>query len=78
MKKDYELEALCYAEKHGIIEYHVTNNRMVYYPTYPMEHTTYKAEVNLDTLKETREPLKKYYKAYKGKIAGRYFSCWDY
>ena len=76
--KDYEYEALRYAEKHGIIEYHVKKNLMIFYPTYPMERTTYKAVVNLDTQKETREPLKKYYKAYQGKIAGRYYACWDY
>lgn len=51
---------------------------MVYYPTYPMEHTTYKAVVNLDTFEETREPLKKYFKAYSGKIGGRYQACWDF
>lgn len=70
--------ALIYAEQYGIIEYHVKGNRMIYYPTYPEEHMTYKAVVNLDTFKETREPLKKYYKAYKGLIGGKYQACWDF
>ena len=74
----YEASALVYAEHYGIIEFHVKGNQMIFYPTYPMEHRTYKATVNLDTFKETREPLKKYYKAYQGKIGGRYCACWDY
>ena len=74
----YKAGALIYAEEYGIVEYHVQGNQMIYYPTYPMEHRTYKATVNLDTFKETREPLKKYYKAYQGKIGGRYCACWDY
>ena len=78
MKIDYGYIALCYAEHYGIIEFHVKDNLMIYYPTYPMEHATYRATVNLDTMKETREPLKKYYKAYSGKIGGRYCACWDF
>lgn len=73
-----EASALIYAEEYGILEYHIKGNQMIYYPTYPEEHATYKAVVDLDTFKETREPLKKYYKAYQGKIAGRYYACWDY
>ena len=75
---DYEHKALLFAEHYGIIEYYVKGNTMFFYPTYPMEHMTYKAVVNLDTMKETRKPLKRYYKAYAGKIAGRYYACWDY
>lgn len=74
----YTACALVYAEEYGIIEYHVKGNLMIYYPTYPEEHATYKTVVNLDTFEEKREPLKKYYKAYQGLIGGRYQACWDY
>ena len=70
--------AVIYAEEYGILEFHVKGNQMIYYPTYPEEHMTYKAVVNLDTFEETRTPLRKYYKAYKAKIGGRYCACWDY
>lgn len=70
--------AIVYGEEHGIVEYHVKDNHMIFYPTYPMERKTYKAVVNLDTFEETREPLKKYFKAYSGKIGGRYQACWDF
>lgn len=67
-----ETVALIYAEKHGVIEYHVRKGKMIYYTSFPMEHMTYKATVDLETLKETREPLRRYFVAYEGKIGGRY------
>ena len=74
----YKASALVYAEEYGILEYHVKDNQMIYYPTYPMEHTTYKAVVSLDTFEESREPLKKYYEPYHGLIGGKYQACLDY
>ena len=70
--RDYDHIALCYAEDHGIIEYHVNGNTMVFYTSFPMEHMTYRGEVNLDTLEETREPMNGYYKPYKSLIGGKY------
>lgn len=70
--RDYKRIALCYAEDHGIIEYHVKGNTMVFYTSFPMEHMTYRGEVNLDTLEETRTPMDGYYKPYKSLIGGKY------
>lgn len=67
----YELKALLYAEKYGVIEYCVEGNRMIYYSSYPMEHMTYKSAVDLDSMEETRVALKNYYKAYTSKIGGK-------
>jgi hypothetical protein len=53
----YEQAALQYAEKHGIHTYNVVGNTMTYYESYPNEGT-FKATVNLDTLKEVREQVK--------------------
>jgi hypothetical protein len=53
----YQQTALIYAEKYGIIEYEVINNTMVYYEAFPLESTTYKAVVNLDTMQESRTPI---------------------
>ena len=58
MKKDYETKALLYAEKFGIRDYTVKGNAMVYKEEFPTEGT-YKATVNLDTMKETRKQVKK-------------------
>lgn len=74
----YDASALVYAEHYGIVEFHVKGNQMIYYPTYPEEHVTLKAVVNLDTFEETRTALKNYYKAYQGLIGGRYQATWDY
>jgi hypothetical protein len=59
-----ELKALQYAENYGIVDYiiNTNNNTMVYYDSYRMEHTTYKCIVDLNTMKETRQTLKQYYK----------------
>lgn len=67
----YELKALIYAEDHGIIEYHVTGSKMIYYTAFPLERMTYKAVVNLDTMEEVRTEMSKYYKPFKF-IAGKY------
>lgn len=70
--KTYEQKALEFAEKYGIIEYHIQNNTMIYYSSFPFEQRTYKTIINLDTmLTEYRKPLKNYYKPYK-KIGGKY------
>lgn len=58
----HELNALRYAERHGIIDYTVEGNEMKYYENFPVERSTYKCVVNLDTLKESRQALKYYYK----------------
>lgn len=71
--RDYKHIALCYAEDHGVIEYHVKGNKMIFYTTWEMEHRTIKVVVNLDTLgEESRTELRGYYKPYKGLIGGKY------
>lgn len=49
-------KAILYAEKHGIIEYQIENNSMIYYEKW--SNITYKCILNLDTMEETRKPLK--------------------
>lgn len=71
MARDYEHLALLYAEKYGIIEYYVKGNEMIYYTSFPQEHNTYKAVVNLDLSKEKRTRLKRYYVAYKNRVGGK-------
>lgn len=60
-----EDKALLYAEEHGIINYKVKGNRMIYYHNYPAYLNnppyTVKYTVRLDTMKEERKVLKKYY-----------------
>ena len=53
----YELKALKYAEKYGIINYSVKNNVMTYIEFLPIEGT-FKATVDLDTMKEVRTLIK--------------------
>ena len=65
----YEYRALCFAEKVGVIEYTVIKNHMLFYSSFPLEHSTIRAIVNLDTMEESREYLKKYFVAYD-KIIG--------
>ena len=69
---EYEQKALLYAEKHGIIEYHIDENKMVYYSSFPLEHSTIEAVVDLDTATEKRRYLPKYYVAYSDLIDGKY------
>ena len=64
-KGNYNEMATAYAERYGVCEFTVKGNTMVYYTSYPMERTTYKAVVNLDTTTETREAMKRYYKPWK-------------
>lgn len=68
----YDLEALKYAERYGIIEYHVKGNEMIYYTSFPYEHVTYKTVVDLDLQDETRIEMANYYKPYASLIGGRY------
>ena len=51
----YELTALKYAEKHGIIEYRIETDKMIFFTSFPMEHMTYKATVDLNQLTEKRD-----------------------
>ena len=67
-----EQKALLYAEKHGIIEYHVDGNKMIYYSSFPLEHSTIEAVVNLDIGTEERRYLPEYYIAYSDLIDGKY------
>ena len=69
-----EQKALLYAEKHGIIEYHVEGNKMIYYSSFPLEHSTIEAVVDLDTMTEKRKYLRRYYIAYSDLIDGKYQS----
>lgn len=67
MKRNYENEALFYAERHGILDYKVKGSSMIYYTNYPKylaePRRTYKVVVNLDTRKEeTRTLLKRWNK----------------
>lgn len=65
-------KAIMYAEKHGVCEFHLEDGKMVYYSSFPMEKTTYRCVVDLETMSEKRTPLRKYYKPYKAKISGKY------
>lgn len=54
---DYEFKALRYAEKYGIVDYKVENNKMIYYEThydngFNEKPIKYQYIVNLDTMKE--------------------------
>lgn len=64
MDKTKEQKALEYAEKHGILEWKVKGNRMIYYVNYPEylsePRKTYKVIVRLDTMKEERQRLTKW------------------
>lgn len=57
--------AVEYAEKHGIIDFKVKGNRMIYYANYPAyiaePDRTYKVTIRLNTMKEERQLLNKYY-----------------
>ena len=63
----YRTKADSYAEQHGIIEYTVSGNKMIYYANYlaylSEGRRTYKIVVNLDTMKEeSRTQLKRWNK----------------
>ena len=58
-------KAIHYAEEHGVVDYVVHGNKMVYYANYPAYlsegRRTYKIVVNLDTMKEeSRTQLKRW------------------
>lgn len=72
MHRSAKDRAIAYAEEHGVCEFHISGESMIYYTSFPMERATYRATVNLITLKETREPLRAYYTAYKSHIGGKY------
>jgi len=75
---EYQNRATWFADEYGICEYHISGNKMIFYPTYPRVRMTFKAVVNLDTMKEEpRQVLKNYYPAYSSRIGGRYQACWD-
>ena len=62
--KKKEDAAKLYAEEHGILDYKVKGNRMIYYANYPeylgQPRYTYKVIVRLDTMKEERQKLTKW------------------
>ena len=62
--KEKEQKALEYAEKHGILDWKVKGNRMIYYSNYPEYLTnqkyTIKVTVRLDTMQEERQKLTKW------------------
>ena len=63
----YKTKADCYAEEHGIVEYTISGNKMIYYTNYPTylseQRRTYKIVVNLNTMKEeSRIQLKRWNK----------------
>lgn len=63
-KGEDKMNALNYAEKYGIIDYQVKDNKMIYYANYPKyldnPRYTMKVTVNLDTLEEERQRLKRW------------------
>ena len=56
MKKDYENLANIYCDRYGVRGATVKGNKMTYIDELPSE--TWKATVNLDTMKETRKQIK--------------------
>ena len=62
MKRKYRGLATRYAEKHGIIDYTVFKSMIIYYTNYPQERNTYKVICDLDTHRENRQRLERYYK----------------
>lgn len=66
MKRNYEDDALLYAERHGILDYKVKGSSMIYYANYPKylaePRRTYKVTYNLKTRTETRTLLKRWSK----------------
>jgi hypothetical protein len=60
----YDNLATAYAEHYGIVDYKTNNNKMIYYVSYPQylnnKHYTIKCIVNLNTMQESRETLKRY------------------
>lgn len=59
-----EAKALWFAEAYGIVEYLVRGDKMIFYKTYPRERRTFKSVVDLNTMKETRTQVKRFYKPF--------------
>lgn len=60
-KAYYEQKALLYAERYGIIEYEVEENKMTYSEKFyegNAKYVTYNAELDLDTMREKRSKKK--------------------
>lgn len=53
---NYEKKALLYAEKYGVIEYEVKENKMIFTERFVSEGE-FICVVNLDTMKETRKQV---------------------
>lgn len=64
LNNNYSQQALLYAEKYGIVNYKIKNNKMVYYENFRMEYITYRCVIDLRTFKEERTALKRYYNKY--------------
>ena len=58
--EEKEQRALLYAEEHGILEWKIKGNRMIYYANYPEQKYTIKVTVRLDSMKEERQKLTKW------------------
>lgn len=60
----YEQRAIQWCERYGIVEYKLNKNLLVYNVSYPAylgsPHYTIKHTVNLDTMQETTQQLKRY------------------
>lgn len=59
-----ETKAIQFAEEYGIIEYTIKGDKMIFYKTYPRERRTFKSVVDLNTMKETKTQMKRYYKPF--------------
>ena len=61
----HEKNAILFCEKYGIVDYKVNGNKLIYYCNNAIAigvYRTYKHIVNLDTMKESVEELKRLYK----------------
>lgn len=60
----YEQRAIQWCERYGIVEYKLNKNLLVYNVSYPAylgnPHYTIKHNVDLDTMQETTQQLKRY------------------
>lgn len=60
----YEQRAIQWCERYGIVEYKLKKNLLIYNVSYPAylgnSHYTIKHIVNLDTMQETTQQLKRY------------------
>lgn len=65
--KNYQQLKTQYEERYGLLKTTLKDNTLMYYTSYPChsypsDRATYKVSINLDTLKETRIKMKRYYK----------------